>query len=137
VAIGGRGIADVRVDQAAVDALVNGPAGPVAAFLVNLAQRTTQEAKRGAPIGDQNSKLGHPSGYLRSQIGWIMGRDTTGLYADIGSPALTSRHNPHPGQPYGLYNERPDLRPYPVPKWVKDKEGPYLAPALEMIIGSL
>jgi hypothetical protein len=140
-AVGGRGfgnsaIGDVVIDQAAVEALIHGPAGPVGRLIVDLAQTTAQLAKRNAPVGERSSKTpgGHPSGWLRSQIGWTVGVEGGDVVADIVSPALTSPANPKPGEPYSLYMERPGLRPYGVPAWVRAKEGPYLVPALEEAI---
>ena len=128
---------DVILDDAAISRFLSSPAGPVGQLLATLAQRVTQEAKKRAPVGDRSSKLGHPSGYLRSRIGWKSGHDRRGLFVDISSPARTSEHNPFPDEPYGLHNERPRLRRHGVPDWVKAKEGPYMVPALESVIGNL
>lgn len=131
-AIGGRGYGNVVIDQAAIEALVHGPAGPVGRLIVDLAQTTTQLAKAKAPVGERSSKTpgGHPSGWLRSQIGWEVYADGDEVVADIATPAVTSSANPRPGEPYGLHMERPDTRPYGVPDWVRAKEGPYLEPAM-------
>lgn len=137
MAVGGRLDGDVVLDDAAIDRLLNSPAGPVGQLLATIGQRVTQEAKRRAPVGDRNSKRGHPAGYLRSQIGWRVAHDTRGLYVDIASPARTSPYNPFPNEPYGLYNERPSRRSHGVPEWVKAKEGPYMVPALRAIIEGL
>lgn len=129
--VGGRGFGDVRVNQDVLDALVNSPAGPVARLLVQVGQETTQVAKRNAPTGAKSSKTpgGHPSGYLRSQIGWAIGTYRGRLCVDVVSDAKTSAANPWPGEPYGLWNERPDLRPRGIPAEWRAREGPYLVPA--------
>ena len=134
------GEADVRLDEGALAVFLTSPAGPVGQLLATLAQRVTQEAKRRAPVGARNSKLGHPSGFLRSQIGWQLSLDGRGLHADIISPAKSSEYNPFtPGGPYVVWNELPGTAPNHshLPAWIRDKEGPYLRPALETIIGSL
>lgn len=130
--IGGRGFGDVKVNQDVLDALVNSPAGPVARLLVQVGQETTQVAKRRAPTGTRSSKSpdGHPSGYLRSRIGWAIGTVGGRLCVDIVSDAVTSPANPRgAGDPYSLWNERPDLRPYGIPAEWRQREGPYLTPA--------
>ena len=137
MAVGG---VDVRLDDAAISAFLAGPAGPVGRLLARLGQRTTQEAKKRAPVGARDSKYGHPSGYLRSQIGWRLGRDGRGQYVDISSPALCSDANPFtPRGPYSLWNEVPGSAPNHahLPAWIRDKEGPYLRPALHQIISQL
>ncbi len=129
--IGGRGFGDVKVNQDVLDALISSPAGPVARMLVQVGQETTQVAKRNAPTGTRSSKSpdGHPSGYLRSRIGWAIGTVGGRLCVDIVSDAKTSPANPWPGEPYALWNERPDLRPRGIPAEWRAKEGPYLVPA--------
>jgi hypothetical protein len=129
--VGGRGYGDVTVNQDVLDALVNSPAGPVARMLVQVGQETTQVAKRNAPTGAKSSKTpgGHPSGYLRSQIGWAIGSVGGRLCVDVVSDAKTSPANPWPGENYALFNERPDLRPRGIPAEWRAKEGPYLVPA--------
>lgn len=130
----------VSIDDAALARFLDSPAGPVGQLLAGLAQRVTVEAKRRAPVGDRDSKLGHPRGYLRSKIGWLLGHDARGLYADIISPARSSEANPFtPGGPYAYWNEVPGTAPHhaSLPAWIRDREGPYLRPALEAILGSL
>ncbi len=129
--VGGRGAGSVTVNQDVLDALVNSPAGPVAKLLVQVGQETTQIAKRNAPVGARGSKTpgGHPSGWLRSQIGWTLGRTDGHLSVDVVSDAVTSPANPWPGEPYALFNERPDLRPRGIPAEWRAKAGPYLVPA--------
>lgn len=135
--VGGRGYGDVTIDQAALDALIHSEAGPVARLLVQVAQETTQIAKRNAPVGDRSSKTpgGHPSGYLRSQIGWAIGRVGGDLCVDIVSDAVTSPASPVPGTPYAVELEEPSLRKRGIPSEWKAKEGPYLRPALIEAMG--
>lgn len=129
---GGRGV-DVRIDESLLRRLCTGPDGPVFQAMVQIGQEGAQEAKRRAPVGERGSKspLGHPSGWLRSQIGWQISVKAGQVVVDVISPAVTSPANPKPGEPYALYMERPDLRPYGVPSWVRAKEGPYLVPGVE------
>lgn len=142
MAVGGRIGDDVVIDDAALERFLNSPAGPVGKLLSTLGQRVTQEAKKRAPVGARNSKSpgGHPSGWLRSQIGWSLHHDSRGLYVDIISPARNSQANPFtPGGKYALWNELPGTAPNHshLPEWITSKEGPYLRPALQAIIGSL
>jgi len=133
VAVGGR----IVVNQAAIEELLHSPAGPVAAFLVDVTQRVTQTAKRNAPVGvPSHTPEGHPAGYLRSQIGWslIPGHD---LVTRVYSPARTSRASVVPNEPYGLYNEVPRLQPRGLPAHLRAKEGPYLVPALNEVFNGL
>lgn len=129
--IGGRGYGDVKVNQDVLDALISSPAGPVARMLVQVGQETTQVAKRNAPTGAKSSKSpdGHPSGYLRSRIGWAVGTYRGRLCVDIVSDAKTSPANPWPGEPYALHVEVPSTRPRGIPSEWRDREGPYLVPA--------
>lgn len=127
MAVGGRGIGEVRVDESAIRDLAS-PAGAVARYLATGAQQVTQEAKRLAPVSPHGSG-GRPSGFLRSQIGWAIGHDAQGLYVDIASPALTA--GPRKA-PYGLFQNIPQLqgrtrggRRYPI------RTTPHLVPALE------
>ncbi|HNX48678.1 MAG TPA: HK97 gp10 family phage protein [Thermoanaerobaculaceae bacterium] len=134
--IGGRGFGDVVLDQQVLDALIHSPAGPVARLLVKVGEQTTQEAKRRAPVGDRSSKTpgGHPSGWLRSNIGWAVGRDGGDLVVDIVSDAITSQANPFPGEPYSVFVEEPSLRPRGLPEKFRKGEGPYLRPAFLDVI---
>lgn len=140
--VGGRGFGDVTIDQAALDALIHSEAGPVARLLVQVGQQTTQAAKRNAPVGTRSSKSpeGHPSGWLRSNIGWAIGREGGDLVVDIVSDAVTSKANPWPGEPYSLFVEEPSLRPRGIPAEWRAKEGPYLRPAfaeaLQRVLGA-
>lgn len=127
MAVGGRGVGGVRVDEAAIRSLAS-PAGPVARYLARGAQQVTQGAKRRAPVSPHGSG-GRPSGYLRSQIGWVIGTDARGLYVAIASPARTS--DPRRA-PYGLFQNIPALygrtragRRYRI------RTTPHLVPALD------
>lgn len=127
MAVGGRGIGTVRVDESAIRDLAS-PAGPVARYLARGAQQVTQGAKRRAPVSPRGSH-GRRSGYLRSQIGWVIGEDAEGLYVAVASPART----PAPREaPYGLFQNLSPLygrtragRRYPI------RTTPHLVPALD------
>lgn len=135
---GARGV-EVRIDERALARLVYGQSGPVFRAMARAGETATQLAKRNAPVGERNSKSpeGHPAGYLRSQIGWKIKVEHGQVVVDVVSPALTSQANTKPNEPYALYMERPDLRPYGVPSWVRAKEGPYLTPAVEEAIRTI
>jgi hypothetical protein len=117
VAVGGR----IVWDDAALHELVASVTGPVARDLQAKAERVTQEAKRLAPVSPHGSH-GRPSGYLRSSIGWELGTDAEGLYANIYSPALSVK-----GAPYGLFQEVGTS---------KMAAQPHLRPALAVLRGS-
>lgn len=109
MAVGGR----IKWDEAALAAFLSGPNGPPATICSIFGEKITQEAKRLAPVSPHGSH-GRPSGWLRSAIGWELGHDELGVYADIFSPALSVD-----GAPYGLFQEvgtskmkaQPHLRP--------------------------
>lgn len=98
VGAGGRGF-DLRFNERELDKLLHGRDGPVARDLARKGEIVTQGAKRRAPTSPRGSG-GRSSGYLRSKIGWQMGRDELGLYVDIASPARTPQ-----GESYGLFIE--------------------------------
>jgi hypothetical protein len=150
IGAGGRGFS-ITFNQAELDALLRGPAGPVARKLGRCGEIVTQGAKRRAPTSPHGSG-GRPSGYLRSRISWEMHRDPVGLYVDIASPARTPQ-----GEPYGLFMEvgtRPHvIRPRNPGGWLRWFEGgkvrfakvvhhpgtraqPHLRPALEDLRGA-
>lgn len=95
---GGRGF-DIRFNERELAELLYGEDGPVARLMQRCGEIVTQGAKRRAPVSPRGSG-GRGSGYLRSKIGWQIGKDAIGLYVDIASPART----PH-GAPYGLFAE--------------------------------
>lgn len=119
------------MNDAAILELLNGPAGPVGRYMAHGGETVTQAAKKRAPVG-QNSRTaaGHPSGFLRSQLAWTMGRDGTGIYVEIETTAHTSAANPFPGEFYGMHIEDPSTRPRKPPPFARGA-GPYLVPALQ------
>lgn len=143
MATGGR----IEWDSRELNRILNSENGPVGRYLAKVGEVGTQGAKRRAPVSPDGSH-GRPSGYMRSQIGWIVGEDAEGLYVDIQSPAVTPE-----GFPYGLGVEvgtaAHTIRskgPYPL----RDKKGnvfgkevqhpgtdpqPYLRPAMDDIRG--
>jgi hypothetical protein len=118
VAVGGR----IEWNENAFRELFESPTGPLARLLLSGAEKVAQEAKRLAPVSPHGSH-GRQSGYLRSQIGFELGSDARGLYADISSPALSVD-----GDPYGLFIEVGTS---------KMKAQPHLRPALFILKGSL
>lgn len=114
MAIGGR----IDWNEAEFERLL-GDNGPVVAWLQNSGGRVTQEAKRLAPTSPDGSH-GRPSGYLRSQIGFRLGRDSRGPYVDIESPATTPD-----GKPYGLFQEVGTVQGH--------RFTPHLRPALDVL----
>jgi hypothetical protein len=66
----------VRLDGAALTALLRGTQGLVAKDLTLKAQTVTNEAKRGCPVD---------TGRLRSSIRYAIFTDSEGVYAQVGS----------------------------------------------------
>ncbi|MEV0584104.1 hypothetical protein [Nonomuraea sp. NPDC050310] len=116
VGAGGRGF-DFRFNERELQELLHGQDGPVARHLARCGEVVTQGAKRRAPVSPRGSG-GRGSGYLRSKIGWQLGRDEIGLYVDIASAARTPQ-----GEPYGLFVEvgtRPHvIRPRTPGGWLR------------------
>ncbi|WP_037935373.1 hypothetical protein [Streptosporangium roseum] len=150
MAAGGRGFG-IRFNEAELQQLLHGPDGPVGRRMARYGEIVTQGAKRRAPVSPRGSG-GRPSGYLRSKIGWQLGRDEIGLYVDIASPARTPQ-----GESYGLFVEvgtRPHTirpkKPGGLLRWVSGGKvhfakvvhhpgtsaQPHLRPALDDIRGA-
>lgn len=123
-------LADVTLDDDAIDRLLTSPAGPVGEYLSTLGLRVYTVARNLAPISPAGSH-GRPPGHLKTEIYWELQRDTLGLYVDIGSPARTGDGR---NAPYGLFQSIPDLR---GPHGGRIKTTPHLQPALESVLGSL
>ncbi|HKN57161.1 MAG TPA: HK97 gp10 family phage protein [Amycolatopsis sp.] len=138
MAVGGR----VIINRQALNELLYGRTGPVARMLEHQAERVTQEAKRLAPVspvGEQD----HPSGQLRSSIGWDLTHDGRqlvaevraetdyALYVEVGTrPHDITSHgdyplrNPKTGAVFGRTVHHPGT-----------KAQPYLRPSLDVIRG--
>lgn len=137
---GGRGVVDVRIDEAELARLTRSASGPLVTAMARLGERATQLAKAAAPVGDRSSKTpeGHPSGWLRSQIGWRLSIEGGQIVVDVISPAVTSPASVIPGEPYALYIERPELRVHHGgPAWLYAKDGPYLEPSVHRAIAEV
>lgn len=132
----------VDLNDAAIRELLDSPDGPVGRMLVTKAQIVTQGAKRRCPVSPSGSEH-HPSGWLRSSIGWDLGRDTEGLHADVGTdvdhaldvefstkPHIIESHGDYPlrnrktGQVFGKRVMHPGT-----------KAQPFLRPALDDMRG--
>jgi hypothetical protein len=74
----------VDLNEPAIRALLNDPAGPVGRLLARDAQKVTQGAKRRCPVSPAGSG-GNRSGHLRSSISWDLSKDAEGLHADVGT----------------------------------------------------
>jgi len=123
MATGGR----LEWNPSELERLLESESGPVGRLMVKVGEIVTQGAKRRAPVSPDGSN-NRPSGYMRSQIGWIVGKDSDGLYVDVISPALTPE-----GFPYGLGVEvgtaAHEIRshgPYPL----RDKKGRVFGPVV-------
>lgn len=68
--------ADVHMDQAAIADLLNGPDGPVGKELARRALKVERRAKQLCPVD---------TGRLRASISHSIGRDSTSLFADVGT----------------------------------------------------
>lgn len=139
MATGGR----IEWNSPELNRILRSESGPVGRYMGRVGEVVTQGAKRRASVSADGSN-GRPSGWMRSQIGWIVGTDAEGLYVDVQSPATTPE-----GYPYGLGVEVGTAAhvirskgPYPL----RDKKGnvfgkevqhpgtdpqPYLRPALD------
>lgn len=136
-------------DDSEFNEMFHTESGPAFILMRRVGEIVTQGAKRRAPVSPDGSN-GRPSGYMRSQIGWIVGTDSEGLYVDVVSPATTPS-----GYPYGLGVEVGTVAhvirshgPYPL----RNKHGrvfgmevhhpgtnpqPYLRPAFDDVRGNI
>jgi hypothetical protein len=132
----------VDLNEAAIRDLLDSESGPVGRMLATKAQVVTQGAKRRCPVSPSGSG-DHPSGWLRSSIGWDLGRDGEGLHADIGTdvdyaldvefstkPHIITSHGDYPlrnrktGQVFGRVVHHPGTTAQP-----------FLRPALDDLRG--
>lgn len=95
MAAGARGLTDIKLNQAALDALLTGPNGPTARLMQRCGELVAQEQKRLAPVSPDGSH-GRGSGYMRSKVGWEIGADNAGLFVDIGTSARSPEGFPYP-----------------------------------------
>lgn len=135
MAVGGR----LHIDQVSLDRLLRSETGPVGHLMQREAERVTQEAKRLCPVSPVGAS-DHPSGQLRSSIGWTLGkhdRDLAvevraetdyALYVEVGTrPHTISSHGDYPlrdrkGRVFGRTVKHPGT-----------KAQPYLRPALDVL----
>ena len=100
-------MAEVRFDANGLRELFLSPQGDIARDLARRAIRVESAAKlnaTGREYGDGSRGPRVQTGRLRSSITWEIGRDSQGLYADIGTNV-----------PYGKWLEygTDRMRPYP------------------------
>lgn len=67
---------DLRLDRAAIDDLLNSADGPVGRAVIRSTARIERTAKRICPVD---------TGRLRSSITRSLGRDSRGLFGEVGS----------------------------------------------------
>lgn len=131
----------VVLNNHAIEELLAGRNGAVARWLEHQAERVTQDAKRRCPVSPVGAS-DHPSGQLRSSIGWSIedtgralraevGTDLDyGLYVEVGTGPHTIRsHGDYPlrnrkGQVFGREVHHPGT-----------PAQPYLRPALDIVDG--
>lgn len=92
---GGRVVAN----QAEIERLMRG--SEVRRDLGRRAEVGTQEAKRLCPTSPAGSD-GNPSGHLRSSLGWTLGEDSKGPYADIGTDVEYALYVEFPTAPHAI-----------------------------------
>lgn len=73
----------IRINEGELQRILTSRAGPVARRLEDDAERVTQEQKRLCPVSPVGAS-DHPSGQLRSAIGWEMHEDIHGLVVRAG-----------------------------------------------------
>lgn len=100
-------MAEVRLDQTALEQLLRGPAGDVARDLLKRGAAIETQAKlnaTGREYGDGSRGPRVRTGRLRSSITHQLGADGQGLFVDVGTNVV-----------YGRYLElgTPRMRPYP------------------------
>ena len=130
----------VDLDSPAIRHLLASPEGPVAKRLIHDAQVVTQGAKRRCPVSPAGSGTNR-SGHLRSSIGWDLGRDSAGLFFDVGTDidyglyveVGTRPHIIRSTGPWPLRNRRTGQVFGPVVHHPGTTAQPYLRPALDDI----
>ena len=100
-------MAEIRFDQAGLRELLDSTQGDTARDLARRAVRVESAAKlnaTGREYGDGTRGPRVQTGRLRTSITWELGRDSQGLFADIGTSVV-----------YGRYLElgTDRMRPYP------------------------
>lgn len=133
----------VTINETALRELLTGRNGPVARMLGHQGENVTQEAKRLCPVSPVGAS-DHPSGQLRSSIGWKLDTDRGqlvaevsadtdyALYVEVGTGPHTIRsHGDYPlrnraGQVFGQEVHHPGT-----------PAQPYLRPALDVVRGQV
>lgn len=81
-------MASIIWNEAVLASLLRGPSGPIARDLARRAIRVETQAKINASHSRPSVPGSGPAvrtGRLRSSITWMLGEDSAGLYADVGS----------------------------------------------------
>lgn len=129
----------LRWNEQEMARLLNSADGPVARDLLDKSAKVAKRAKELCPVSPHGSG-GNPSGHLRNSIGYGVGRDERGVYAEVGTDVdyalpveLGSR--PHVIESHGDYPLR-DRRGNVFGRSVQHPGSPaqpFLRPALEAI----
>lgn len=141
MATGGR----VVINEQELHRLLTGPTGPVARLLERDGEIVAQEQKRLCPVSPAGAS-DHPSGQLRSAIGWSMHVTTHGLEVRVGvdpdSPATeyalpvefgTRPHEIRSHGDYPLRNPRTGQVFGPSVHHPGTQAQPYLRPSLDVL----
>jgi hypothetical protein len=90
------------IDRSALNALLSSETGDIALDLAKRAQRVASSAKRRAP---------RKTGQLRAAIGWQIGSDEEGVYADVVSSEDKTQEKGHRAADGTYVSARKYLRP--------------------------
>lgn len=128
-------MAGMRWNARELDRLLQSQTGPVSRHIDRLAGQVEQEQQRTAPVSADGSH-GREPGYMRDSVTRQHGRDTDGIYVDVGPTAETPD-----GYPYPLGVEL-GTRPHAIPgAFGRDstvqhpgtEAQPFIRPSIEVI----
>ncbi|MCX5066661.1 hypothetical protein OOJ91_12305 [Micromonospora lupini] len=75
--------------------LLHSESGPVGRDMARKGERVAAEQRRTAPVSPDGSH-GREPGYMRDHVSSNLGRDTLGLYVDVGTDARTPDGHAYP-----------------------------------------